>query len=425
MGAIMSTNSEGAPSSAYRTYVLAALSTVGLMNNVDRVVIYMFLQPIKKEFLLSDTEVGLLSGAAFAIMAGIVAIPLARLADRGNRKWLIAGCFAAWSFFTAICGAASNFAMLMLARVGVGIGEAGSPPATASMLGDYYPRDLRSRAFAVFTATTAIGGVSGWVGGGLLVQAVGWRNGFFILGAIGLVLALIFHWTVREPTRVDVKPPADLPAKGVLAELGDLRSFAMLTAAMALAGFVGAASSWLPSYFARTFNLPPIQVGLGLGLSLGFPFAIGTIVGGQLGVRHVRNSKSWAARFAAVSMAMGTPFLVGCFLAPTPMLAFGSLFVSMLLIGASTGPINVTVQDLVSPHARATAIAITSIALLVFGGGLGPVLIGAISDWLLLRDPAANSLRLALMSTAIPLLAASVMYWLLGRRIDAKQLELA
>lgn len=410
---------ENAPSSAYRTYVLTALSVVGMMNNVDRVVIYMFLQPIKQEFLLSDTQVGLLSGAAFAIMAGIVAIPLARLADRGNRKWLIAVCFAAWSFFTAMCGAASNFAMLMLARVGVGIGEAGSPPATASMLGDYYPRDLRARAFAVFAATTAIGGVSGWVGGGLLVQAVGWRNGFYILGGVGLFLALIFHWTVREPARVDAKPPADLPAKGLFSELGDLRSFAMLTAAMALAGFVGAATSWLPSYFARTFDLPPIQVGLGLGLSLGFPFAIGTVVGGQFGVRYVQNSKSWAARFAAVSMAMGTPFLIGCFLAPTPVLAFGSLFVSMLLIGASTGPINVTVQDLVAPHARATALALISSAAIVFGGGLGPVLIGAISDWVLLRDPAANSLRFALMSTAIPLLMASVMYWLLSRRIDA------
>ena len=421
----MSAPSDAVPGNGYRTYVLAALSVVGLMNNIDRVVIYMFLQPIKKEFLLSDTQVGLLSGAAFAIMAGIVAIPLARLSDRGNRKRIIAVCFAIWSLFTAISGAASGFAMLMLARVGVGIGEAGSPPATASMLGDYYPRNLRSRAFAVFTATTAIGGVCGWVGGGLLVQAVGWRNGFFILGGVGLVLALIFHWTVREPARVDAKPPADLPAKGLLTELGDLRSFAMLTAAMALAGFVGAASSWLPSYFARTFNLPPIQVGLGLGLSLGFPFAIGTVVGGQFGVRYVQNSKSWAVRFAAASMAMGTPFLIGCFLAPTPVLAFGSLFCSMLLIGASTGPINVTVQDLVAPHARATAIALISSAAIVFGGGLGPVLIGAISDWVLLRDPAANSLRFALMSTAIPLLMASVMYWLLGRRIDATQRDKA
>lgn len=421
----MSAESGSAPSSANRTYVLAALSAVGMMNQIDKVVIYMFLQPIKKEFLLSDTQVGLMSGAAFAIMAGLVAIPLARLADRGNRKWLIAVCFAIWSLFTAICGVATSFALLMLARVGVGVGEAGSPPATASMLGDYYPRDLRSRAFAVFTATTAIGGVCGWVGGGLLVQAVGWRNGFFILGSVGLVMSVIFHWTVREPDRVDARAHGSLPTKGLLAELGDLRSFVMLTSAMALAGFVGAASSWLPSYFARTFNLPPIQVGLGLGLSLGFPFAIGTIVGGQLGVRHVRNSKSWAARFAAASMAMGTPFLIGCFLAPTPMLAFGSLFFSMLLIGASAGPISVTVQDLVAPHARATAIALISSAAIVFGGGLGPVMIGAISDWVLLRDPSANSLQFALMSTAIPLLMASVMYWLLGRRIDATQRDKA
>ena len=137
-----------------------------------------------------------------------------------------------------------------------------------------------------------------------------------------------------------------------------------------------------------------------------------------MGVRYVRNSKSWAARFASVSMALATPFLMGCILASSPLLAFGSLFVSMLLIGASTGPVGVTVQDLVAPHARATAIAIVGSALTLFGGGLGPVLIGAISDWLLLNDPATNSLRAALMTTAIPLLMASVLYWLLGRRID-------
>jgi predicted MFS family arabinose efflux permease len=405
-------------SAAYRSYVLAALAVVGLMQNVDRVVIFMFLQPIKQEFDLTDTQVGLISGAAFAITQGLVAIPVARLADVGNRKWVIGGCFAIWSALTTLCGATTGFVSMMLARIGVGAGEAGCVPATHSMLGDYYPRDLRSRALAIVTGFTALGGLIGMAGGGVLAQTLGWRNGFFLLGAVGLVLAVVFHLTVREPRRVDPAPSAEHSGQGLLKQLGDIRSFGLLCLAMALATLTGAAVSWLPSYFARTFTLSPAQIGAGIGLSVGFPFAIGTMLGGQFSVRWVRKSQSWALRFAAVTLACGLPLYVSAFFASTPMMAFAPLFFSMLLFAAGVGPVYLSIQDMVAPQARATAVALVGLAASVVGQGLGPVMIGAISDWMLRLDPAANSLRMALIGVSLPLLLTSLLYWMLARRID-------
>lgn len=407
-------------SPAYRTYVLAALAVVGLMQNVDRVVIFMFLQPIKQEFGLTDTQVGLISGAAFAITQGVLAVPVARLADAGNRQWVIGACFAFWSAVTALCGATTGFISMMLARVGVGAGEAGCVPATHSMLGDYYPRELRARALAVVTGVTALGGLVGMAGGGVLAQTVGWRNGFFLLGAIGLVLSLVFHLTVREPARADAPPQAAGDRPGLLTQLGDLRSFGLLALAMALASMTGAAVSWLPSYFARTFAMPPAQIGAAVGLAVGFPFAIGTILGGHFSVRWVRQSKSWALRFAAVTIACGLPFYVVTFFAATPMLALVPLFVSMVFLSVAVGPVLLAIQDMVSPHARATAAALVGVASSIVGAGLGPVLIGAISDWMLRLDPTANSLRAALIGVSLPLLLTSAIYWMLARRIDAR-----
>jgi len=407
-------------SNLYRSYVLAALAVVGLMQNVDRVVIFMFLQPIKLEFGLSDTQVGLISGAAFAITQGLMAVPVARLADIGSRKWVIGGCFAVWSALTALCGATTGFISMMLARIGVGAGEAGCVPATHSILGDYYPRELRARALGVVTGVTALGGLVGMAGGGVLAQTVGWRNGFFMLGAVGVVLSLVFHLSVREPARAEAPQQSGGAGQGLLSQLGDLRSFGLLALAMALATLTGAAVSWLPSYFARTFAMPPAQIGAAVGLSVGFPFAIGTILGGHFSVRWVRQSKTWALRFASITLACGLPFYMATFFATTPLQAFVPLFVSMILLSVAVGPVYLTIQDMVLPQARASAVALVGVLSSIVGHGLGPVLIGAISDWMLRVDPNANSLRAALIGVGLPLLATSSMYWWLARRIDAR-----
>jgi MFS transporter, Spinster family, sphingosine-1-phosphate transporter len=412
---------EAAPySDGYRTYVLAALAVVGFMCAVDKVVITMFMEPIKKEFGLTDTQLGLLTGLAFSVMGGIASVPLARWADRGNRKWIIGGSFAAWTLMTAASGVASNFVQLLASRVGVGIGEAGCIPATHSMLGDYYPRHLRPRALAVHSAGTYLGMLGGLLGGGILAQTVGWRAGFVWLGLAGLVLTAIFLATVREPARVDAltHPPV---AEGVSlwSQLGDARAFWLLVCAFSTTALAGSSVMvWLPSYFARAFSLSPMQIGLGLGLCIGVATAIGSVIGGQLGVRHAKNSKSWGAGFSAKATVLVMPFFLGSFYAPTPLLAFGLLFAAFATAGTILGPVFSTLQDLVSPRARATALAVVALFGVLVGQGLGPLLVGALSDAMRIAGANADGLRKAMTLVAMVNFLTIVVFWMLKRRID-------
>lgn len=404
-------------SPAYRLYVLVALCVVGFMHSVDKVVISMFMEPIKKEFALSDTELGLMTGLAFALMGGLVAIPLARLADRGNRKLIVSASFAAWTLMTAASGMAASFVQLLGARIGVGIGEAGCVPATHSMLGDYYPSSLRARALAAHMAGTYLGMLGGMLGGGILVQTVGWRSGFIYLGAGGLVLSLIFHFTVREPERVD--PPAlAQPGTGLLDQLGDLRTFGLLVLAFAFVGLAGATLSWMPSYFQRAFALSPLHIGLGLGLCMGLASAVGALLGGQLCVRYFPRSRSWGTRFSAWISWGILPFLIGSFYAPTPALAFFCLFMTFLIAGTLAGPVLGTIQNLVQPQARATASAIVGVAAVIIGQGMGPLLVGLLSDAFQVKGDGVDGLRMAMSCVATINLLTGLFFWLAARRIE-------
>lgn len=401
----------------YRTYVLFALAVVGFMCAVDKVVISMFVEPIKKEFGLSDTQIGLMTGIAFAVMHGIASVPLARWADRGNRKWIIFGSFTVWTLMTAASGAAANFWHLLAARIGVGIGEAGCIPATHSMLGDYYPRHLRPRALGAHSAGTFLGMLGGMLGGGILVATVGWRAGFLWLGLAGLVMAAIFHFTVREPARVDVVAPASGGA-GLIGQLGDLRAYGLLMIAFSTTSLAGSSVMvWLPSYFERAFALPPIQIGLGLGLCIGVATAIGSVIGGALAVRHARHSRSWSSGYAAGVTVLVMPFYLGSFHAPSALLAFVLLFCAFGIAGSILGPVFSTLQDLVAPGARATALAMVALAGVLVGQGLGPLLVGAISDALNIKGADAHGLRMAMTYVAMVNFLTIFAFWALQRRI--------
>ncbi|HEY4080160.1 MAG TPA: MFS transporter [Burkholderiaceae bacterium] len=407
-------------STAYRAYVLFALSVVGFMCAVDKVVISMFMEPMKKEFGLSDTQLGLLTGLAFALLGGLAAIPLARWADRGSRKLIINASFMAWTLMTAASGIAVSFTQLLIARIGVGIGEAGCIPATHSMLGDYYPRLLRGRAMGIHSATTYLGMLGGLLGGGILVQTIGWRSGFVALGLVGAVLSLLFHFTVREPARVDGHAQPAPSGEKLLAKLGDLRAFLYLVGAFSTTALAGAATmTWLPSYFQRAFALTPIQIGGGLGLCLGVATAIGSIVGGMLSVRYGARSRSWGAGFSAAITVVVMPFYIGSFHATNPIVAFGLLFMALILAGSILGPVFASLQDLVKPDARATAVAVVGVAGVVFGQGFGPVVVGAISDWLAVGKSGAEGLRWSMTAVAMVNWLTVLWFWLLRNRIKA------
>ncbi len=402
-------------SDAYRTYVLVALAVVGFMCSVDKVVISMFMEPIKKEFLLSDTQLGLMTGLAFALLGGVVSIPLARMADRGNRKRIIFLSFVAWTVMTGLSGLATSFAFLLAARIGVGVGEAGCVPASHSMLGDYYPRELRGRAYGAHFSGVYLGMLGGMLGGGILVQTVGWRMGFVILGAAGLVMALVFHFTVREPLRLEPPPPASL-AGSVWTQLGDLRCFFMLVFAFAFVGLAGAVSAWLPSYFERAFAMSPMAIGLGLGLAIGLSSGIGALVGGQLTVKYAKGSRTWGGRYSAcISWGVLVP-LIGSFYVPHPVLAMVLLCVAFMAAGTLAGPVFGTVQDLVSPQARATAVAIIGVVGVVIGQGLGPVLVGVLSD-AFTTGGGVDGLRLSMTLVALINVFTGLFFWLLATRI--------
>jgi predicted MFS family arabinose efflux permease len=404
-------------SAAYRTYVLVALAVVGFMCSVDKVVISMFMEPIKKEFLLSDTQLGLLNGLAFSLLGGLVSIPLARMADRGNRKWIIFLSFAAWTLMTGASGLAGSFLLLLAARIGVGVGEAGCVPASHSMLGDYYPRQLRGRAYAAHFSGVYLGMLGGMLGGGILVQTVGWRQGFIWLGVGGMVMALIFHLTVREPLRVD-QPPPETQGKAIWSQLGDLPSFFMLVLAFAFVGLAGAVGAWLPSYFERAFALSPTAIGLGLGVCIGLSSGIGALLGGQISVRLAKTSRALGARYSAwVSWGVLVP-LIASFHVTHPGVAMALLFVAFLVAGTLAGPVFGTVQDLVAPQARATAVAIIGVAGVIIGQGMGPMLVGLLSDQLRTGDGGVSGLRSAMSLIACINLLTGLFFWTLARRIE-------
>jgi predicted MFS family arabinose efflux permease len=404
-------------SAAYRTYVLVALAVVGFMCSVDKVVISMFMEPIKKEFLLSDTQLGLMNGLAFSLLGGLVSIPLARMADRGNRKWIIVLSFIAWTLMTGASGMATSFALLLAARIGVGVGEAGCVPASHSMLGDYYPRELRGKAYAAHFSGVYLGMLGGMLGGGILVQTVGWRMGFIALGIGGMVLALVFHFTVREPLRVD-QPPAHTVGKGIWRQLGDLQCFFMLVLAFAFVGLAGSVMAWLPSYFERAFALTPAMIGLGLGLCIGLASGIGALVGGKISVAQAKKSRSLGARYSAwISWGVLVP-LIASFYVPQPLVAMALLFVAFLVAGTLAGPVFGTVQDLVAPQARATAVAIIGVAGVIIGQGMGPMLVGMLSDAMHTTGGGVDGLRKAMTAIASINLLTGLFFWTLSRRID-------
>lgn len=409
-------------STAYRRYVLFALAVVGFLCSVDKVVITMFMEPMKKEFGLSDTQLGLLTGVAFAVMGGVASIPLARLADRGSRKLIINASLLAWTLMTAASGMAMNFTQLLITRVGVGIGEAGCIPATHSMLGDYYPRELRGRALGIHSAVTFLGMLGGLLGGGILVQTVGWRTGFVILGVIGLVVSVIFHLTVREPARVDAVSQTAVRGERLIDKLGDLKAFGYLVLAFATTSLAGSSvSTWLPAYYGRAFALQPMQIGLGLGLCIGLATTIGAVVGGQLSVRYGK-SRSWGAGFSAAVTLVVMPFYLGSFYAPNAMLSFALLFAAYLCAGTIIGPVFATLQDLVKPDVRATAVAIVSVAGVILGQGCGPLLVGLISDVMNVAGQQAAGLRWAMTAVALVNWLTVLWFWLLQRRIKGMSL---
>ena len=377
-------NPDGAlerPRSAYPYYVLFVLGLVNLFNYVDRHILSVLIRPVQEEFGVSDEWMGVLTGLAFVTIHSLVGIPLARLADRKTRRTVIAVGVAVWSTMTALTGLAQSFWHLLILRMGVGIGEAAGAPPSHSLISDYFEPARRATALSIYSMGVYAGIMFGYFAAGLMGEAFGWRLTFVAVGLPGLGLALLVRGTVREPPRV-----APVETESVWDVLRYLSSKPAFVALMAAASFhsVAAYSAviWTPTFLGRVHDLSLSEVGLGLGLVSGVGGAAGTLAGGILADRWGRRDARGYGWIAALAAFLAAPAAGLYLLADSASAALWSYLVFILLVGAYNGPLHAMNQFLAKPRMRAMSVAIQLLIVNLVGGGLGPWLVGRLSDTL-------------------------------------------
>lgn len=406
----------------YKYYVLGVLAIVSFFNYMDRMVLAVLVEPIKAELGLSDTQIGLLSGFAFAALYATFGVPLARLADKHSRTRILSGCIVLWSAMTAACGAAANFTHLLLARVGVGLGEAGCVPASHSLLGDYFPGPRRAFAISVFQAGGLAGLSLGLMATGYLADAYGWRMAFFIVGAPGLLLGLVVLFTVRE-TRVfeDRKTgTADEPAVTMregLRVLSRRATFVHLVLGLTIGAFgTYAIAQWLAAFFIRVHGLTLTEIGVWSGLTSGFGGIVGVLLGGVIAARLIVHDRRWELWAPALAYGLGCPIYLAVFLSPDPWIALALKFAASFVVASGGGVALAALQSVAETKLRATAIAIMMFISAFAGMGAGPFVVGLVSD-LLAPTFQEQSLRFALLGATLALAIASLHFYLASRTI--------
>ena len=381
------TNSVASPSAGARRYALVVLTVAYMFNFIDRAVLSILLPAIRDEFRVGDTVLGLLAGTAFAVFYATLGVPIARLADRVNRRNLIALAVAVWSAMTALSGLAANVWQLGLARIGVGFGEAGLNPPAHSMIADLYPPQRRSAAMGFYTLGISAGFMLAYAAGGWIVQNVGWRGAFYIVGLPGLLVAVLVRFTIGEPTRGASENRRDSgrrPGAGqVLRFLVGRRSLVHLAVAAGLSSFVGYAVAFLlPSFLDRSFPIDYASLTLRLGLIYGPASGLGFYLGGWFSDRIGRVGHHRSLRFLAAA-ALGTAvFYAAMFLAPTASWCLALYVLPAVTSAFYLAPVLSYTQSLVSLRMRAVASSAVLLVINVIGLALGPFLTGVLSDQL-------------------------------------------
>jgi MFS family permease len=426
-------------STRYRALVLGMLFLVYFFNFLDRQIISILAIPIREELGLSDRQLGLLGGIAFAALYSTLGVPIAWLADRSSRTWIITASLTVWSGFTAVCGMATTFWQLFLARVGVGVGEAGGVAPSYSLISDYFPPGARARALAIYSLGIPLGSAFGviagaQIAGGAISENLDWRAAFIIVGLAGVVLAPIFKLLVREPVRGGLDPtPARVPGApglpaGSIVPRPTLRqvfsllltkpSFWYLTLGASCSSMMGyGVFFWLPSFFARSFELDIIQTGWLFGSILLIGGSLGIFMGGVLGDWLGKARKRAYAVVPAIAFLFTTPFYIAGVLAPTPVLSVLLLLIPTALGLAWLGPTLTVFQHLVPPSMRSVAAAIFLLINNLLGIGVGVYVLGELST-LLAPSFGADSLRYSIMLGAMLYLVAGVLFLLAARTVE-------
>lgn len=380
------------------------LGAIYMFNFVDRTIISVVGEAIRRDLALSDLQLGLMGGLAFSLFYAGMGIPLARLAERHSRIRIIAVVTTLWSVMTMLSGAAGSFIQLLLCRIGVGVGEAGFTPALVSMLSDRFPPSRRGVAFSLIALGVPIGGAVAAVIGGAVAQAFGWRMAFVAVGAPGLLLALLLVLTVREPIRADAGATADTPSFGaVLRRVGRSAAFLHLTCGGGLVGFVGfGLNLFLIPLLVRVHGLSLPQAGLIFAASFSLATMVGTIIGGYVHSALVARDVRWNGWAPALSVAIALPLYLAALYQSDWRVLVGLLFCSTAALYAFLPVIMTVTQSLVEPRMRASAAALHSFGQTVAGLGLGSVVLGYLSDRLAARDFAGDYARECLAVKGAP-----------------------
>ena len=428
-------------SPGYRAYVLGILILVYTFNFIDRQILGVLAIPIQEEFAVSDTQMGLMRGFAFALFYSFLGVPVAWLADRTNRIWIMTIALTLWSLMTAVCGLASNAVQLFLARLGVGVGEAGGVAPAYSIISDYFPPEKRARALAIYSFGIPIGSALGIIFAGIITTILDWRSAFLIIGFAGVLLAPIFRLTTREPRRgaFDGDSATTHPAsiREVLETLTSKPSFWFLSLGAACSSMIGyGLFAWMPSFVARSFGeeLPGFfswaqgwLVPDGAGTILYAAYYYGTIVfiggmaglwfGGVLGDLLGKARKSAYALIPAVAFLVATPiFFVGVSTQSLSVMLVVMLVPTALGL-AWLGPILSAFQHIVPPNMRATASAIFLLINNLIGIGVGDLAIGAMSD-AFSSTYGDEGLRYSIMCGVVFYLIAAIFLFIASRYLE-------
>jgi MFS family permease len=416
----------------YRYYVLALLTLGYVFNFVDRQVMTILIEPIKMEFGASDTQMGLLSGLAFALFYATLGIPVARLADRWSRRNVLAISMTTWSAVTALCATATGFWHLLLLRIGVGIGEAGGTPPSQSLLADYFPPEKRAFAQGILATAPNIGILVGLFGGAVIAEAYGWRSVFLVFGIPGVLLAILIQLTIKEPLKVTAS--ASEEGVGLFATLDNifrLPSFAHIMVGVGFTGIAGyGLGVWSPSFLVRVHNMSLVDAGLYLGLIGVFGGGLGTISSGLLVDRLARRDKRWQLWLPAIGIFLALPTQLAFLLWPAEHrlvmgdvdVPFALVFMGLSAVFASfwIAPSYAAVQNLVPQYWRTQASALMLLAINLLGMGLGPLLVGMLSD--LLSQFGDSSVRFGL-SIGVSLSLVGGVAYLRGSALYARAIE--
>lgn len=411
-------------SQAYKRYVLGTLTLVYTLNYLDRGLVVLLLQPIKVDLHLSDTQLGFLTGIAFGLFYATLGLPIARWADRGNRATITSIAIALWGATVMMCVFVTNFTQLVLARIAAAVGEAGCLPPTYSLVGDYFPKSAeRTRAMAIYWLAAPLSALISFIIGGKLNELYGWRIAFLVMGAPALVIALIVKLTVKEPrvqsaerAKEDRRAPKMID---VFAALWTQRSSRHICIGLILLFTMGfGLAPWYAAFMIRSHGMGTAELGLYLGAIFGLGGAAGVLLGGYVVGRFFGEDEKGQVRITAIMIGAMLPCFVAFLLLPQKLAALAALVPLIVLMNFFFGPTFALMQRLVPDEMRATTMAVVMLLANLIGMGLGPQIVGILSDQFTpVFGP--DALRYAMLTMSTVAVWSAFHFWIAGRSVKS------